>query len=145
MREIKFRGKRINDGDWAYGYLFHSKHGTAILVNCYEYLEKSEVGYGSSWHFPSELYTPYEVDPSTVGQYTGLKDKNETDIYEDDILRVKGTNGFTFDYNRVVKFENGVFGIQGQDLRNHENISIAIKSLIEVIGNIHDNPERVKV
>ena len=64
MREIKFRGKRIDNGEWVYGY---------YLIN--PFFSRAEI-----FSFDNERSYVYEVDPATVGQYTGLKDKNDKDI-----------------------------------------------------------------
>ena len=64
MREIKFRGKRIDNGEWIYGYYFKS-------------WEKAYILWGTTNDIPNKI----EVIPETVGQFTGLKDKNGVEIY----------------------------------------------------------------
>ena len=119
MREILFRGKRIDNGEWVEGwyemYPFWRWPLKASIIPS----EKAKDGY----------YEHVEVDLSTVGQYTGLKDKNGKMIWEGDILALR--NGIP----RVVRFENGTFVL--------ENTSIPMRfaNKFEVIGNVHDNPE----
>lgn len=117
MREIKFRGKRKDTGEWVYGDLRHWKYGEVAIV---------EIGKGL------EPIAGYEVNPETVGQYTGLKDKNGREIYEGDIIFRPNEVG------RIEFSEDGSFLIR---FPHHLARLNATWEPIEVTGNIHDNPE----
>ena len=114
MREIKFRGKRIDNTEWIRG-------GYIKRWNGVEYKH----------YIHDELYE-YEVDRGTVGQYTGLKDKYGTEIYEGDIIFRPNEVG------RIEFSEDGSFLIR---FPHHLARLNATWEPIEVIGNIHDTPE----
>lgn len=117
MREILFRGKRVDNGEWVFGNLISSKN-YAI----------------GSQKFPLER--PFVVDPSTVGQYTGLTDRNGRKIFEGDIV----THVKFPDEPALICWHETGFAIKG--LWYSTDIS-SRKAYIEVVGNIHDNPDLI--
>lgn len=133
MREILYRGKgdtRFNSGDWVYG----------VPIKDFE----------GDWQLCTDC-TKITVLPETIGEYTGLTDKNGKKIFEGDVLRVKHHN---YDYHMDIDYTTAVFltyhelCICVQDnLCDFMPIGFAYQILnkmryeIEVIGNIHDNPE----
>ena len=127
MREILFRGKRLDNGDWVYGYYVHI--GPVSCQRAYIIPE-----------YASSLYVN-EVDPSTVGQYTGLKDKNGKRIFEGDVAKVLQGKDKDIAY---VGFENGAFMLYPKTGNIYERTLWEYWYNdwdVEVIGNIHDNPE----
>ena len=158
-REIKFRGKAADveqpssgkmhkAGEWVYGNLC----GHPDKIEIEEVIRMSS----KYWHIPSTI-----IDPNTVGQFTGLHDKNGKEIYEGDILvrRVINDGCGTHDKEPLeVVFMNGAFGIRldrGKVYEEFEWIckehswssmgaSGETKYEYEVIGNIYDNPELLK-
>jgi uncharacterized phage protein (TIGR01671 family) len=119
MREILFRGKRIDNSEWVYGDLMH-KH--------YNFNTKADKVIHNN-------VMKYKVIPETVGQFTGLTDKNGKKIFEGDVVKV-------FD-NRVgvVVYGSGMFFVQPCEREAIYMFEIGTSSNIEIIGNIHDNPE----
>lgn len=142
-REIKFRGKPADNREWVYGYL--KKHNDGV----YEIIVSSERTFTHNINgkpFYRIISETHDVIPETVGQFTGLHDKNSTETYEDDIVRVKQARGVTVDYGFFetvgqIFFANGSYYIGGQGFP----LSNVKSSDFEVIGNIHDNPELLVV
>ena len=148
MREILFRGKDQYN-DWIYGYLCQYR-GDSIADNGGDLLDDSDY-YIRDWteKIDTDLYgCNYKVRPSTVSQYTGLTDKDGRKIFEGDIIHVKdlircpvgfGNCLCIADYIASVAFDNCRFCLSKVNGGIYE---IPLDSeKIEVIGNIHDNPE----
>ena len=138
-REIKFRGKKImceEPDDWCYGsYL---QRTTRYAQKKYYIFEESHKRALHGRQRLRDCYLDfYEVYPETVGQFTGLHDKDGKEIYEGDIF--KTSNGFV----AVVEWdaENGRFLGFTVD---RKIVYVGREPAVEVIGNIHDNPELLK-
>lgn len=132
MRRTEFRGKSVESGEWVYGDLF-GRTGFSIFSKYY--ISTSDEG----------RLTVVEVDPDTVGEYTG-RDKGSTRIYEGDI-----TQYGVVEYRADLNWDSGGsvhpgFYFSGA-YENGETGSLSYHSGFddcEIIGNIHDNPEMVK-
>lgn len=138
MREILFRGKRTDNGEWVCGSF------------CKDALEQKNGlcgidGFIRLYDFDERKMIMHEVDRETVGQFTGLTDKNGTEIFEGDIVVCKQEiSGNWIDYRVEIGFvemRHGAFGLHRKQgyyrpfkdwLEDYE---------YEVVGNIHDNPE----
>ena len=126
MRKIKFRGKREDDGVWVYGSLIDDSY---IVFKVVDWNED---------YFNTEYW--WKVIPETVGQFTGLLDKNGTEIYEGDIVVGYGT------WNLIVSIEKGHTVIKWTDYDSSKQCVYLEREWINgeeavVIGNIHDNKE----
>lgn len=145
MRDIEFRGKRTDNGEWVYGYYAHL-HKTTYCVkeDCDAHpeneLHRMIFEREQDWGLPN-YHLQVDVDPKTVGQYTGLKDKNGTKIFEGDIVDVLyDVNYIGVATERIGVFEvvhNGCFMGQKGGVRYH----FIPSDECTVIGNIYDNPE----
>ena len=142
MREILFRGKRKDNKKWIYGFLIMNKY-TAKENGNLIYITKPNIipigNIGEADYDGDGNYYEYEVIPETVGQYTGLKDKNGRKIFEGDIILyglipcvVKNDT----ENARFMLYKKGKYIING--------FNADTMKLKEVIGNIHDNPELMK-
>lgn len=121
MREILFRGKRTDNGEWVKGFYVCVLDTHYIMTGKFDSLTNGIIN--------SEAY---KVDPSTVGQFTGLEDKLGTKIFEGDVIDDLG-----IEY--IVVFDSDYAQFRGKfDGWNAEISHIA--SRCEVIGNIYDNP-----
>ena len=122
MREILFRGKRKDNDEWVEGNYGEYYNGEK-KVSCISIPSKETIS----------VSLCYDVIPETVGQYTGMTDKNGTKIFEGDILKGLYANG-----NAEVEMINGSWvGYAG---KGWTDIGYVVDR-VELIGNVHDNPE----
>lgn len=126
MRDIKFRGKRKSDGEWLYGSLLISKFKD-------DKMEKYFIT-----QFLGNYTFDHEVIPETVGQYTGMTDKVEQEIYEGDIVVSFKKPYEDKPTTNKVDFEGGCWRLTGVGPIPIFNYS---PKHLELIGNIHDNEE----
>ena len=142
MRTIIFRGKRKDNGKWVEGNFYESQ-----ISGCYILENKllATVGGRHSRATIRDKLIPYEVDPETVSQYTGLKDKNGKRIFEGDIIRSR-YDSFDLDYVvvGVVKWFRNGWAIQERDCMPYSFTEDGILPYTEVVDNIHDNQELLK-
>ena len=125
MREILFRGKKNNSGEWVYGNLFNPDKADTPTQIC------------MGTHI---VRICYEIDPKTVGQYTGLTDKNGKKIFEGDIVK------YSTNKVGIINYGTACFSVHDIKSRNNPALDIifADYSNVEIIGNIYDNPELLK-
>lgn len=140
MREIEFRGKDIKTKEWHYGSLVSQYDVEACLYCQYHILEKSEYSRSCDWDSALADVDFYVVDEDTLGQFTGLCDKNEKKIFEDDIVLVGGVAKAKIIWNTEDACFALDYGTDGRPLI----LDLVNDTSIEVIGNIYDNPELVK-
>lgn len=142
MREILFRGKRLDNGEWAEGY----------YVKTVDYRTDSAVHLiielPSAFYPRGEIAREYEINSSTIGQYTGLTDKNGKKIFEGDIIHLEYSQVFFGgeyfgEYTAEVSYKGDCFITDG--INNGDEIETPLSGFdndeVEIIGNIHDNPE----
>ena len=141
MREILFRGKRCDNGEWVQGYYSERKDTKGNIIESVIIEDAYEQITNGQRYMRSNLNREcFRVDPETVGQFTGLTDKNGTKIFEGDIVDILTEN----EEIGVVVYDDGGFQVDadGFCVDFHSNI---YGTDLEVIGNIHDNPELLEV
>ena len=151
MRDILFRGKRRDNGEWVYGnYILQNDNDSKRANYLIPYIK------------PRNCVNMYPVDPDTVGQFTGLTDRNGKRIFEGDIFKADNGSqsciavvkfGEYFPkmfYDMLCMLNHGVRkipakGFYAETVDKHEEMILFQSPCVEVIGNIHDNPELLEV
>ena len=128
MREILFRGKRVDNGEWAEGY----------------YVPMGEYHYILTGRLELVPYLDFEhflVNPETVGRFSGLTDRNGTKIFEGDIVHVKARS-CSFTGCVIYWSEEARYACK---TKSGTRYAICARFEFKVIGNIYDNPELLEV
>lgn len=165
MREILFRGKREDNNEWAYGsHLLDDISGKHYIIPFGNINESDKEGQEGCCYCVG-----FEVIPETVGQYTGLTDKNCKKIFEGDIIRYADIDDYQYylecrecpdDYDKELfknmwdvdeivygdKVDYPAFNLchDNFELNGLSELKISGQYYYEIIGNIHDNPELLK-
>ena len=136
MREILFRGKRKDNGKWIEGYYRYDDAPPFMNEPRTEIVRGGEHRYGYSM-------IPYEVIPETVGQYTGVTDKNGTKIFEGDIVLLHINDQY---YRSLICYsgQSCRFTVKTKLCGYWRHYPLNDRQQLNVIGNIHDNPELLK-
>lgn len=135
MRTIKFRGKRVDNGEWVNGNYASRPDGAKFIM-------------------PIDNYDTHPIIEKTIGQFTGLLDKNGKEIYEGDICQIHATlkrghqkEGYftvgVVEFGRICIREDSLYVFSTFHI-NSRSIEYLLLDELEVIGNIHDNPELLK-
>lgn len=149
-REILFKAKRKDNGEWVEGYyIYHIKRTICPFGDSVKPEDEQHVimqdGF-SDWNMPRDTVV-YEIDPDTLCQYTGLTDKNDKKIWENDICNRKEK------YPEIVTYNKGdwqldysyVFGKEMHTDACNLGFYVCERNCVEVIGNIFDNAELLEV
>lgn len=139
MREILFRGKCIDNGEWVYGCLDLDPDLKRASICGFDYYTDPEDG-------PQRAEFCVPVIPETVGQYTGLTDKNGTKIFEGDIVQFER---FSYKYNGKIVFNKKTCAFElwfttavgGYGAKARHSVLLCHVDDIKIIGNVWDNPE----
>ena len=128
-----FRGKRKKDGEWVIGHLYTSQNSRTNELTCY-ILIPNDISLCIGTMYDSAI----EVIPETVGECTGLRDENGKLIFEHDVISSDVRTGY-------IIYGEGCWCVQSFITESHPAIDIIMHAFdVEILGNIHDNPEFLK-
>ena len=159
MREVLYRGRRVDNGEWVYGYYYKIPAPPVCLkedekvVRDEHFIVFERPNYVPDWGMPRQMVQA-EVDSKTIGQWTGLTDETGIKIFEDDIINYLGKNYIikwhcsfaAFVYDPVIRpkipkltwqYMDNIYFASEPKRRNPRGVC-------DVIGNIYDNPELLK-
>lgn len=132
--EYKFRGKRVDNNEWVYGFILYTngninQSGHLLSAGWYIYNPEKNISLG--------------VIPKSVGLFIGILDKNFKEIYGGDIVKIQIKIGYCpIEFKAIIQFRNGCFWFDGIDATITDcNWHFYNSSDIEIIGNIFENPE----
>lgn len=145
QREIIFRGKRVDNGEWVFGCLINNlwvnhKIGKPVCYIIPNELPNEKEYYYDCWDDVVSWIEDFEVVPETVGEFTSLKDKNNKEIYEGDVVKLSNSI-------RVMEVLKYSFWLVQKDGGNNKfpicMITEDTLNSLEIIGNIYENPELI--
>ena len=145
MKEYKFRGKETDTRKWVYGGLFKEPAPPQCFEKTLEdkyWIVYPNPRYMPDWNLPYEMIRT-DVDKETIGQHTGLTDKNGKEIYEGDIVkfRFKDDRKEFPDLIGYIEYQTTFTAFRIMSNQGSFKIDITEIKFIEVIGNVYDNPK----
>lgn len=150
MREVKFRGKSLKTNEWVYG--FYYRHDPPL--QCIGESDEKAIHYivktgFADWNMPRDIELN-EINIETLGKYIGLKDCENKEVYEDDLLEDAGNNIFIVrfgEYTQITylggfkRVKSKEYGFYLEKVKTNEKVSAIEIVYLKLIGNIYENPD----